>query len=120
MTRARRRERGFNQAELLARGLSRRSGWPIEPLLIRTGGGPPLARLGRTRRGETVRQAFAVRAPTGGGSGRDLTGCDALLVDDVITTGATAAACAEALADAGVRCHGVVSFSRADPLDDVG
>ena len=120
MTRAKRRERGFNQAQLLARSLSLRSGWPVEALLIRTGGGPPLARLGRTRREEAVRRAFTVRAATAGRSDRGRAGSGALLVDDVITTGATAAACAEALAAAGVRCCGVVSFSRADPLDDIG
>jgi predicted amidophosphoribosyltransferase len=120
ITKAKRRERGFNQAELLALGLSRRSGWPIEPILIRTGGGPPLARLGRVRREETVRRAFAIRAsPPGDRFASSQSEGEALLVDDVITTGATAVACAETLVGAGVRCCGVVSFSRADPLDEI-
>ena len=39
-----------------------------------------------------------------------------VIVDDVITTGATAVACAETLTEAGVRCLGIVSFARTDPL----
>jgi predicted amidophosphoribosyltransferase len=39
-----------------------------------------------------------------------------LIVDDVITTGATGAACAEVLDAAGWECLGIVSFARADPL----
>jgi predicted amidophosphoribosyltransferase len=43
-----------------------------------------------------------------------------LIVDDVITTGATAVACAEALSAAGVECLGIVSFARTDPLAEPG
>ena len=42
----------------------------------------------------------------------------ALLIDDVVTTGATAAACSEAMSTAGIACLGVVSFGRTDPLGD--
>lgn len=123
LTRPRRRERGFNQAELLAGGLGRRTGWPVSTLLVRRRDGPPAARLGRRLRAEVVRDAFAVDAA--GGSPAASWSCarrlpGALLVDDVITTGATSAACAQALADAGIRCLGVVSFSRTNPLEEPG
>ncbi|MCK5483847.1 MAG: ComF family protein, partial [Gemmatimonadetes bacterium] len=41
-----------------------------------------------------------------------------LIVDDVITTGATGVACAEALVAAGAECLGIVSFARTNPLAD--
>lgn len=109
LTRARRRERGFNQAELLARALSCRTGWPMVSPLRRQRGGPPLARLGRRQRKAAAMGAFAV-AP----DHADLAvlSSPTLIVDDVITTGATGVACAEALDQAGASCLGIVSFAR--------
>lgn len=103
---ARRRERGFNQAELLAGGLARATGWPVGLLLQRTGGRRRQARLGRRDRADNVSGAFRATEP-GGAVGTPL------LVDDVVTTGATAAACATALERAGSSPAGVVSFARA-------
>lgn len=107
---SRRRERGFNQAELLASSLGSLTGWPTARLLRRPSGGPSLARRSRHDRKRLARTAYAVER-----AAVDLT-CDfsptVLLVDDVITTGATVNACAEALDQAGVRCLGAVSFAR--------
>lgn len=116
LSRARLRERGFNQAELLAAGLADQTGWALVNLLRRSRSGEQQARLGRRRRAANVLDLFEVdRAhwPSGARS--------VLLVDDVVTTGATAAACVAALAEAGVDCAGVVSFARATrPMDARG
>lgn len=103
---ARARERGFNQAELLARALGEATGWPCVSALVRVRTGRRQARLGRRGRSGNVKGAFHAAA---GSRRRRL----AVLVDDVVTTGSTAAACAEALLEAGTPCAGVVSFARA-------
>jgi len=105
---ARLRERGYNQAELLARGLARATGWPVRRLLRRRGGGRRQARLGRRARRRNVEGRFFARSP-GPGAGDGV----AVLVDDVLTTGATAGACGRALEEAGIPVAGVVVFARA-------
>lgn len=113
---ARLRERGFNQAERLAAALAAMGGWRIAPLLVRRRTGRPQARLGRAGRAANVRDLFAMRSNARGSDGvRETVGgppSPTLLVDDVVTTGWTAAACARALRTAGSRCVGVVSFAR--------
>lgn len=103
---ARLRERGYNQAELLARSLGIRLGWPVGAALSRDDARRRQVRLGRNERRENVREAFHARA----GSTDEL---PVLLVDDVLTTGATAAACALALRDSGEQVTGAVAFARA-------
>ncbi len=103
---ARRRERGYNQAELLARSLGRALGWPVGASLRRDGARRRQVRLGRNERRENVLGAFHATRPPGD----DL---PVLLVDDVLTTGATAAACVGALQGAGHRVTGVLAFARA-------
>jgi predicted amidophosphoribosyltransferase len=109
----RRRERGFNQAALLARALSRSTGWPVRGLLSRTRSGPPLARLGRRQRQAAVEGVYSMAAGVGDSLRAPVR---VLIVDDVITTGATGVACGETLARAGVDCLGIVSFARTEPL----
>jgi len=77
------RQRGYNQAELLAYGLSDRMKVPVLPLLKKTRETAPQTSLGRPGRGENLLGAFAL---TGAGA---FTGKTILLVDDVITTAAT-------------------------------
>lgn len=104
----RRRERGFNQAELLAGALSAATGWPVSGELVRRPGGRRQARLGRWERRSNVRGRFVLRDPDSVPGERPV-----LLVDDVVTTGATAGACAGALRAGGRRVLGVVAFARA-------
>ena len=83
-----RRRRGFNQSRLLAKGVGRRLGLPVERLLAKGRRTLPQAGLPAAQREENLRGAFRlVRSVTGG----------ALLVDDIFTTGSTAAECAHVL-----------------------
>jgi len=98
LDRSRRRQRGYNQAELIARPLARRLRKPLEPsLLVRTKPRPEKLKLSRHERWETVRAAYHAR------EGADIDKARILLVDDVFTTGATLDACARALRARGAR-----------------
>lgn len=113
----RRRERGFNQAQLLAQGLGRAltvsvSGraLPLETRCLRRAR-PTAPQLGlslRARR-ENVRGVFVVDHP------ERVSERDIVLVDDVMTTGATLSACAAALKQAGARRVLAVTLARATP-----
>jgi len=94
LTSRRLRERGFNQAAEIARVVARSLRVPC-PLraLERTRDAPPQSRLGRRARRANLRGAFRCRIR--------LSGRRVALVDDVITTGATAHAAAQALRRAG-------------------
>ena len=103
-----RRDRGFNQTEDFARALAARSGRVVEmSWLARRRGGPALAGLPREERERAVRGAFAATARFPQDASVAV-----VLVDDVVTTGSTAAACAGALAVAGARVS-VVAMGRA-------
>ena len=96
--RVRERERGFNQAELIARGFAKRLGLPFQPvLLMRTKARPDKHILSNDERWRIVRGAFATRP------GSQVDNKRVLLVDDVMTTGATLDACAGALLEAGAK-----------------
>ncbi len=93
---ARQRERGYNQAELIARPLARLLGLPLRSyLLVRSRPRPDKLRLSRKERWRTVRGAYSTR------EGAPVDNLRVLLVDDVFTTGATMDACARALKRAG-------------------
>ena len=102
-----RRRRGFNQSEEIARALAGTTGWP---LCTRA-----LARSRRARpQSLTPREGRAANARAGFRAGReDVSGLSVLLVDDLITTGCTAAACTSVLLAAGAREVAVVGIGRA-------
>jgi len=98
---SRRRERGYDQAALLAEAVATRAGAPCVPgLLARVRATPAQARLGPARRRANVAGAFAVTRPSW------VRGRRVLVVDDVTTTGATLAACLAALEAAGAEPEG--------------
>jgi len=87
-------ERGYNQAALLARPVAADFGARFAPTaLVRTRDTPHQAHLDRAARAANVDGAFGVR--------RDVRARDVLVIDDVVTTGATVRACMRALLDAG-------------------
>lgn len=90
--------RRYNQAVLLARALARATGLTLLPdALIRSRATPRLASLGAAERARTVEGAFILRPARGPA----IAGRRVLLVDDLLTSGATAAACAKVLLAAG-------------------
>jgi len=108
--RRRLKERGFNQALLLVRGWPPRPGMPKVPVatdvLRRARATAPQAGLGRRGRQTNIAGAFALRHP------ERVAGRQILLVDDVITTGATAGECARLLLDNGAARVDVLALAR--------
>ncbi len=103
--RGRERERGFNQSALLAERLARAWGVPLRARwLVRTRSTRPQSDLTATERRANVRGAFAASPAV---AGRHL-----VVVDDVLTTGATVAECARVLRAAGARRIGVLAVAR--------
>lgn len=113
--RERERERGYNQADLIARPLARRLKLPHRAvLLMRTRARPDKHILSLEERWESVRGAFATRP------GSVVDNLRVLLVDDVMTTGATLNACAQALREAGAKSVIGLTVARAlrNPIPD--
>lgn len=117
---SRRRQRGFNQAEALARWL----GPPVVAALRRRAHAPPQASLPLAARRRNVRGAFALAERElifgwtslrlGVAPGR-LRAASVVLVDDVATSGATLEACAAVLKEAGVRRVAALTVAQAPP-----
>ena len=105
--------RRYNQAALLAGALARLSGRKMLPdALRRVRATPMLGDLSARARAETMAGAIAVRP----GRAAAIAGRRILLIDDVLTTGATSNACARALLAAGARAVDVLALARvADP-----
>lgn len=105
-------QRRYNQAGLLAQALGRLADKPVAPgLLRRTRATQPLAELSARARRRALAGAIAVSprlAPR-------LAGARVLLVDDVLTSGATAGACAEALLAAGAAGVDLLTIARTPP-----
>jgi ComF family protein len=110
LDRGRLRQRGYNQAELIARPLARSLGRPLATdLLRRLRSRPPKLKLSRRERWDTVRGAFEASSPARVDRSR------ILLVDDVLTSGATLDACAHALLSAGAAAVHAVTVARVPP-----
>jgi competence protein ComFC len=107
---ARLRERGYNQAELIARPLARELGLPCRSyLLVRTRPRPDKLTLTLRERWRSVRGAYAIR------QGSRVDNLRVLLVDDVLTTGATLDACSRALRRGGASYVAALTVARAVP-----
>jgi ComF family protein len=104
----RRFERRFNQSALLAREVSKRWNVPVENLLRRRKATTPQAGLSNAKRRANVAGAFEMRG------GTRLNDLRVLLIDDVLTTGASASACARVLKRAGARSVTVLTLARTD------
>jgi ComF family protein len=99
--------RGFNQSALVARELSKRLAVPMDALVLsRTRRTPPLKGMSPVQRRRTVAGAFHVRDKAA------IAGKTVILVDDVLTTGSTAEACARTLKRAGAARVELVSWAR--------
>ena len=102
---ARYRERGFNQSALVALALSRRWGIPVsETALVRNRQTRSQVGLSAPQRADNIRGAFT--------AGAEVRGKVILLVDDVMTTGATASACARGLRQGGAEETRVLTLAR--------
>jgi ComF family protein len=100
------RKRGFNQSADLARGVARTLRLEFrEDALVKFRRTRPQSLTPRRDRTENVRNAFAVR-------GNAVRGRDVLIVDDLVTTGATVRACSEVLRIAGAASTAVISLGR--------
>jgi competence protein ComFC len=98
LQRQRERERGYNQAALIAKPLAKRLGLPYKSVLLtRIRPRPDKHLLSCEERWESVRGAFATRP------GSQVDNLRVLLVDDVMTSGATLDSCAKTLPEAGAR-----------------
>jgi len=102
-------QRGFNQSELLAGAIARRRGIPLVHALGRRRFTLTQAGLSNTERRKNVAAAFRCRRAS-----RALPGKRVLLIDDVMTTGSTAAACARALKQAGAARVTLATVARVD------
>lgn len=113
LARARRRERGYNQSELLAREVSAHWRIPVIEALSRTRTTTSQTRLTPGDRRSNVAGAFTVTIPE-----TELGGRHVVVVDDVVTTAATLNACAAALHAGGARIITYVTFGRARAAGD--
>ena len=102
-------ERGFNQAALLARIVGHAGEIPVDELSLQRKKHTPIHRVGMDQRARelTVEKAFEVTRP------KLIDGKSVILVDDVLTSGSTAAACAKVLKKNGARRVEVFTVARA-------
>jgi ComF family protein len=103
------RDRGYNQAALLAKQAGKLLGMPVIEPLRRQGNATVQAQTKTAEeRWQNVSGAFSLRP------GGDVTGMSLLLIDDVATTGATLDACARVLIEAGAAAVSAVTLARED------
>jgi ComF family protein len=105
---ARKRTRGYNQSEEFAKGLSRSLNIPFSDALLRTTQTETQTRKTKLRRWQNVSEVFRVKESD------QVRKLDILLVDDVITTGATIEACAQQLLTEGCASISIASMAYAE------
>lgn len=105
---SRKRKRGYNQSEKFALGLSKSLNIPFSDALLRTIKTETQTRKTKLRRWQNVSEVFRVKNPD------QIKNQDILLVDDVITTGATIEACAQVLLAAGCSSISIASIAYAE------
>ncbi|MDH4045553.1 MAG: phosphoribosyltransferase family protein [Gemmatimonadota bacterium] len=113
------RQRGFNQAAMVARALATTWDRPVsEDLLGRVRDTGTQTALSPVERARNMAAAFTARGPLPSpGASRELPIATVILVDDVLTTGATLVACATALGEVGWTAVHAVTFARAVPYE---
>jgi len=99
--------RGYNQAALLAQELARRCRWACEPRLLR--------RARETEKQVGKSRTLRLTNARGAFEPRRLGPARVMLIDDVVTTGSTVRACAQALADGGATLVAIAALARARP-----
>lgn len=102
---ARYRQRGFNQVELIFGDWLKEHGIAMNRALVRTRKTEPLYKMTRQQRRQSLQGAFSLAA------GADVRGKHILLLDDILTTGATLTACAAVLRQAGAARVDVLVFA---------
>lgn len=108
LSRKRLKERGFDQAQELARAIGREFGLPAQPLLVKTRDTVRQSDLlQNAQRKANVLGVYALRP------GAAVRGCRILLVDDVVTSGSTLSACAKVLVEAGAEEVWCVTLAQA-------
>ena len=108
MHKSKQKKRGYNQADIIARHLSKKLSLPyLGKLLLRTGNTAAMSGLSAHERRENIENAFSVADKKAG----KIEGKSILLVDDIYTTGSTASACARALIEKGARKVRVITFA---------
>jgi ComF family protein len=105
---SRRRERGFDQAEELARLMAAALATPVAPLLERHQRTTAQHSLGQAQRAANTASAFTAESA----SAARLRGAWVLVVDDILTTGATLAGCAAALLESGAAAVSAIAVAR--------
>lgn len=103
------RKRGYNQAEILAKGLSKKFGFPVIDCLIRVKETKSQVGLSKKERKENINGAFELRIMN-----HELRNKNIFLVDDVVTTGATFSEACKELKKAGVGKVWAVAFAKED------
>ena len=110
LTKSRTRERGYNQSEMIARGVSRITGLPVVTDAVkRTAFKESQTKKHRWERMDNVGNVFECKSP------EHVKGLHVLVIDDVITTGATIVGCSTALVKAGAKKISVMSLGYARP-----
>ena len=111
---ARKRQRGYNQSALIARGLARRWGIPVwEDVVVRSRETSSQTKLTPEERLDNVAGSFRT-----GERQLELRGAHVVIVDDVVTTAATLNTCAKVLYESGARIISYVTFGRAHASGD--